>query len=135
MSEIRQSTNGPHSAALAIVIAAFALLLLRPFCDLTFAAADRAHAAPAATMAGHRIVGHAEPGIPLCDACCSIVSDGTLVYPAEPLVLRLPGAPLGAALFLLAGLPLFASWRYSARFYLAAPPERPFYARSARILR
>jgi len=126
---------GPHGAALAIVIAAFALLLLRPFCDLAFAAADHGHVAPAAAMAGYGVAGHADSETPKSETCCAMAWDESLVNPAELLSQGLPEMPLGAVLFLLAALPLFAGSRRSLRFCLAVPPERSFYARSARILR
>jgi hypothetical protein len=134
MFEIRQS-KGVHRAALAIVIAAFAMLLLRPFCDLAFAAAVQGDMAPAAAMAGHGTAGHAGSGTPLSTPCCAFVSNETLVNPAGLVSAGMPDALLGAALFLLVSLPLFARSRHSVRFCLAAPPNRPFYARSARILR
>lgn len=135
MSGICQSSKGPHGAALAIVIAALALLLLRPFCDFAFAAADRGYIASAAAMAGHDVAGHANSGTPISEACCAVVGDETLVKPAEPVIPWIPEALLGAALFILVGLPLFASSRHAVRYSLAAPPARTFYARSARILR
>jgi len=135
MSGIRQSRKGPHRAVLAVAIAALALLLLRPFCDLAFAAAGRVDVASAVTTMAHGAVGHAVPGTMPSEACCTDVSDRTLIKPVEPLIPWLLEAPLGAALFFLAALSLFASSRHSVRFFLAAPPERPFYARSARILR
>jgi len=102
-----------RGAALAIVIAALATLLLWPYCG----AAE-----------------HPDSGTPLSESCCAQVSDGTVVTPAA-LVSWPSDAPPGAALFLLAGLPLFPGSRPAARFRPAAPPERSFYARSARILR
>lgn len=127
------SVRWPRGSALAIVVLVLAFVLLRPFCDL--AAADQVHVAPTATVAGHGVAGHADSGTPLSAACCAQISAGTVVNPAASLVSWLSVAPLGAALFVLAGLPLFASSRHPARFRLAAPPERSFYARSARILR
>jgi len=127
--------GGTRGAALAIVIAALALLLLKPFCDLAFAAAGRVLIAPAATTMAHGVAGHAVPGTTPSGACCTDVADSALLMPAVPIIPWLPDAPLGAALFILAGLPLFAGSRQSVRFCLAAPPERSFYARSARILR
>jgi len=132
MADNLQRTKG---AALAIVITAVVLLLLRPLCGLAFSPAVQGDMAPAAVMAGHGAAGHADTGTPESVPCCASVSDGTLVNPAVLLSPGLPDAPLGAALFLLAGLPLFAMSQHSVRFRLTAPPERPFYARSARILR
>ena len=127
--------RGAGRAALALAVSALALLLLRPICDFAFAAAGRGGTAPAVTMIEHGVAGHADPAMPQSEACCTSAADETLLKSAEPLIASLPDVPLGAAFFLLAALPLFASSRTPARFCLAAPPERSFYARSARILR
>lgn len=129
------TARGPRGAALALVFVALALLLPRPFCDLAFAAASQSKAAPGVTTIVHGVAGHADTITPSSEACCANISDGTLVNPAGPLIPWLPDVPLGAALFVLAALPLFARPRHAVRCRLAAPPERHFYARSARILR
>ena len=127
--------RGPRGAALAIVIAALAALLLKPFCDPAFAAAGRVDMAPAVTTMAHGAAGFALPRSMPSEACCTDVADSSPLKLVELFIPRLPDAPLGAALFILAGLPLFAGSRQSVRFCLAAPPEQSFYARSARILR
>ena len=124
-----------RGAALAIVVAALALLLLKPFCDLAFAAAGRVDMAPAVTTMAHGAAGFALPRSMPSEACCTDVADSSPLKLVELFIPRLPDAPIGAALFVLAGLPLFAGSRHSVRRSLAAPPERSFYARSARILR
>ena len=127
--------RGAGRIALALAVSALALLLLRPICDFAFAAAGRGGTAPPVTMFEHGVAGHADPAMPQSEACCASAADETLLKPAEPLIAWLPDAQLGTAFFLLAALPLFAKSRTPARFCLAAPPERSFYARSARILR
>ena len=122
-------------AALALAVLALAWLLLRPVCDFAFTAAGRGGTAPAVTMSESGVAGHADPAMPQSEACCASAADETLLKPAEPLIAWLPDAQLGAAFFLLAAVPLFARCRTPVRFCLAAPPERSFYARSARILR
>ncbi len=129
------TVRGRRGAALALVFVALALLLPRPFCDLAFAAASQSKTAPALTTIVHGVAGHADAVTQSSEACCANISDGTVVSPAGPLVPWLPDVSLGAALFVLAALPLFARPRHAARFRLAALPERHFYARSARILR
>ena len=128
--------RGGPAIAFALAVVALGLLLLRPICDSAFTAAGHGGIATAiTTMIGHTVAGHPDPAAPQSEVCCASVADETLLKPAEPRIASLPDAPLGAAFFLLAALPLFASSRTPARFCLAAPPERSFYARSARILR
>ena len=127
--------HGAGRIALALATLALASLLLRPICDFALTAAGHGGAAPAVTVIEHGVAGHAGPAMPQSEACCTSAADETLLKSAEPLIASLPDVPLGAAFFLLAALPLFASSRTPARFCLAAPPERSFYARSARILR
>lgn len=118
---------------LALVFAALGFLSLRPFCDLAFAGThnDHARAVPAAAQGIHqdRDAGDAPSG-----TCCAGIKDGTLVKPAEPLISWTPGATLGATVFAFSGLVLARS-RNPVRTPLAVPPERSYYARSARILR
>ena len=121
--------------ALALATLALASLLLRPVCDSAFTAAGHGGIAPAVAMIGHAVTGHPDPAPAQSEACCASAADETLLKPAEPLIASLPDAPLGAAFFVVAALPLFARTRTPARSYFAAPPERSFYARSARILR
>lgn len=131
--------TGPRrtrGAALALVVAALALLVPNPFCDLAFAAAGNSEIASlAAAAAGHGIAGHAEPAAPESEACCASIADGTLINSAELLIPRMPDVSLGAAFIVLAGLLPVAGSRNAARVRFAAPPERSFYIRSARILR
>ena len=127
--------RGPRGIALALLFAALALLVLRPFCDLAFAAAGQGDLTPAVATLEHPATGHADQGTTPSEACCIDIADEILVKPVEPLAAWMAGAPLGAALILFAGLPSFAGSRHMARRRLAAPPERPFYVRSARILR
>lgn len=125
-----------RGAALALVVAALALLVLKPFCDLAFAAAGNGEIAPVAAMAvGHGIAGHPDPAAPESEACCASIADGTLIKPAEFLISWMPDVSLGAAFIVLAGLLPVAGSRNAARVRFAAPPERSFYIRSARILR
>jgi len=125
-----------RGAALAIVVAALVLLVLKPFCDLSFAAASNGQvASAAATAIGHGIAGHPDPAAPEPEACCSSIADGTLIKPAESVVSWMPDVSLGAAFIVLAGLLPVAGSRNAARLRFAAPPERSFYIRSARILR
>lgn len=123
-------------AALAIVVAALALLVLKPFCDLAFAAAGNGEIASVAAMAiGHGIAGHPDPAAPESEACCASSADGTLINSADLLMPWMPDVSLGAAFIVLAGLLPVAGSRNAARLRFAAPPERSFYIRSARILR
>ena len=125
-----------RGAALALVVAALALLVLKPFCDLAFAAAGKGEIASVAAMAiGHGIAGHPGPAAPESGACCATIADGTLINPAESLIPWMPDVPLGAAFIVLAGLLPVAGSRNAAKLRFAAPPERSFYIRSARILR
>lgn len=125
-----------RGAALALVVAALALLVLKPFCDLAFAAAGNGEIAPVAAKAiGHGLAGHPGPAAPESGACCASIADGTLINPAESLIPWMPDVSLGAAFIVLAGLLPVEGSRNAARVRLAAPPERSFYIRSARILR
>lgn len=125
-----------RGAALALVVAALALLVLKPFCDLAFAAAGNGEIAPVPAMAVvHGIAGHPGPAAPESEACCASIADGTLIKPAESLISWMPDVSLGAAFIILAGLLPVAGSRNAARVRFAAPPERSFYIRSARILR
>ena len=127
--------RGALGIALALAVAALGLLLLRPICDSAFTAAGHGGIAPAVAMIGHAVAGHPDPAPPQSEACCASVADETLLKAAEPLVTWMPDATLRAALFVIAALPLLSSSRHSAKFRLAAPPERSFYVRSARVLR
>ena len=124
----------PRAVLFALVFAALGFLSLRPFCDLAFAGthSGHAHAVSAAVPGIHqdRGAGDPQPG-----TCCARIKDGTLVKPAEPLILWAPGGPLGATLFALTGPLPFARSSDPVRTLLAVPPERSYYARSARILR
>lgn len=129
----------PHSVrgvALALVFAALALLVLKPFCDLAFTAAGNAEIASAAiTAIGHGSAGHPGPAAPESVACCASIVDETLINSAESHLPWMPDVLLGAA-FIVFGVPLpVKGLRNAARFRLAVPPERSFYLRSARILR
>ena len=119
----------------AVLAAALAVLALRPFCDLAFAGVGRGDCARLWAAAGQHAAEQPDPASDSTGECRVSINDANLVNPAEPLIPWVPDVPLGAALFILAGLPLFASSRNAVRFRLAVPPERPFYARSARILR
>lgn len=128
----------PRAVLFALVFAALGFLSLRPFCDLAFAGthsgthSDPAHAVSAAAQGIHQDRG---AGDTQSATCCARIKDGTLVKPAEPLISWTSGGTLGAALLAIAGLPLFARSSNPARSLLAVPPERSYYARSARILR
>ena len=125
-----------RGAAFALVVAALALLVLKPFCDLAFASSGDANSSTVvATAAGHAVAGHPGTEAPEAATCCATVSDATLINSAKSLVPRMPDVSLGAAFILLAGLVPVAGPRNAAKFGLAAPPERSFYVRSARILR
>lgn len=125
-----------RGAALALVVAALVLLLLKPFCDLAFAAAGNAEIASAAiTAIGHSSAGQPGPAAPEYAACCASIVDETLINSAESLLPWIPDILFGAAFIVLAGLLPVAGLRNAARFRLAVPPERSFYLRSARILR
>jgi len=125
-----------RGGALALVVAALALLALKPFCDLAFAAAGNGEVASAAiTAIGHGSAGHPGPAAPESVACCASIVDETLINSAEPLLPWMPDVPPGAAFIVLAGLLPAAGSRYAARIRLSFPPERSFYLRSARILR
>ena len=134
VDHVRAKQRAPHATALVLVFAALTLLLL-PFCDLRFATAGQGGIAPAVAPIGHGVAGYPEPAAPRSETCCTNIADEMLLKPAEPLIASMPGVPLGAALFLLAELPLFASARQAVKFRTGAPPERSFYVRSARILR
>jgi len=115
---------------------ALALLVLKPFCDLAFASTGNGNlAAGAVATTGLGMAGHPDPVAPESATCCASVADGTLINAAGPTNPRIPDLPLVAAFIVLAGLPPVAGSRHAARFRLAAPPERSFYLRSARILR
>lgn len=124
----------PRAVVLALVFAALGFLSLRPFCDFAFAAAYSDHAQPvsAAAQGIHQDRGTGETP---SGTCCAGIKDGTLLKPAEPLISWTPGGTLGAMLFAFSGLLLFARSRNAVRTPLAVPPERSYYARSARILR
>ena len=108
---------------LALVFVALGFVALRPFCELALAA----H--------GHASAGQQDPaGAPSAN-CCATVKGGTLVKPAEPLASWTQGGTLGTVLLASAGLLLLARSRDPARKLPAVLSERPFYARSARILR
>lgn len=125
-----------RGAALALVVAALALLVLKPYCDLAFAAAGNgAIASVAATAMGHGLAGHPVPAAPQSEACCASIADGTLINSAELLIPWMPDLSLDAAFIVLAGLLPVVGSRNAARFRLAVSPGRSFYLRSARILR
>lgn len=131
-----KSTLGMRRAMmLALAFVALGFVSLRPFCELAFANGGHSDVATVVAVAGHFVAGHPDREDMPSAACCASVEDGTLVKPAEPLVSWTQGGLLGAVLFASAGLLLFARSRNPARRLLAVPPERSFYARSARILR
>ena len=134
VEHIPAKQRGPRATALVLVFAALTLLLL-PFCELTLATAGQGGFAPAVASIGHGVAGHPEPAAPRSETCCTNIVDEMLLKPAEPLIASMPGVALGAALFLLAELPLSATTRHAVKFRPAALPERSFYLRSARILR
>lgn len=125
----------PQLVSLALMIIALGFAILHPYCELAFANGGNgpfagfsaAEASPAAAQPCHE-----EESTTIC---CASVQDWTLVKQAGTLVSWTPGGTLGAVFFVIAGLPLIASSRGAARYRFAAPPERSFYARSARILR
>lgn len=120
---------------LAVILAALALLLLRPFCGLVSAGNGQSDVAGGVRAAGHVVAEHPDPGDALSGTCCATIKDGTLVKPAEPLVSWTAGGTLGTAVFAFTGLLLFAPSRNPVRILLAVPPQRSYYFRSARILR
>lgn len=119
---------------IAVLAAALGLLALHPFCDLAFAA-GHGDCTRLSSATGQHAAAESNPAGDSSVACGISVKDPTLVNPPEPLVSWTPGGVLVATLFAFAGLPLLASSRNSVRLRLASPPERSFYARSARILR
>lgn len=137
----RQAAQVPRprsvrGVALAIAVAALALLVLKPFCDLAFASAGKGGFASAAAMtSGHAIPVHTGPATPDSAMCCASVTGGSLINSAESQVPWMPDISLGVAFIVLAGLLPVAGSRNAAWSRFAAPPERSFYLRSARILR
>jgi len=124
----------PRALLFALVFAALGFLSLRPFCELAFAGTHSEHA-QAVSAAALGIQQDRGTGDTRSGTCCARIKDGTLVKPAEPLISWTSGGTLGAALLAIAGLPLFAPSSNPARAHFAVPPERSYYARSARILR
>jgi len=119
---------------LALVFAALAFVLLRPFCELKYAGEANSGVAGFVAAAGHDAAAHPRGETP-SGTCCSSVKDGTLVKPAELLTSWTRGDSPGALIFASAGLLLFARPRNPAGRRLAVPPGSSFYTRSARILR
>lgn len=117
------------------LVAVLALLALRPFCDLALAGGAHGDCARLWSSAGQHAAGHPDPATDSTVECRGSIDDTTLVTPGEPLALWSPQAPPVPALLAFAGLLRFAGARNTVRFRLAVPPERPFYARSVRILR
>ena len=131
-----KSTLGiPRAMMLALVFVALAFVSLRPFCQLAFANDGQSGVAGFVTAAGHAPAEHPDRGDTPCGTGCTSIKDGTLVKPAEPLASWTRSGSLGAVLFASTGLLLFVRSRNPARRLLVIPPERSFYARSARILR
>lgn len=120
---------------LALVFVALAFVLLRPFCEVEYAGEGNSGAAGFVTAAGHDTAAPPGRGDTPPGTCCSSVTDGTIVKPAELLTSWTRGGSLGAALLASTGLLLFARSRNPAERRLAVSPGRSFYARSARILR
>jgi len=125
-----------RGAAVALVVVALALLVLKPFCDFAFGGAGSGAIAAVASKSGaYGMAGHPGPAVPDSTGCCATISDETLIKPAEYFAPPAPGLSLGVALIALAGFAPAAGSRFPARHRPAAPPERSYYARSARILR
>ena len=119
----------------AVALLAFALTILRPFCDVAFAAAGpdvHAHQIQGETRAAFEE--HARHDPPGGD-CCTSVGDWTpvppLALPAAWMAGETPAAAPRAPID--RHIPAYA--HRPARVAQAPPPERSFYARSARILR
>ena len=117
------------------LVAALSVLALRPYCASAFAGQAQADCARLWSSAGQHAAGHPAPATDPAVECRGSIDDATPVVPVEPLAPRLPDELPAAAFFAFAGLLLFARPRNAAKFRRAVPPERPFYARSARIRR
>lgn len=124
-----------RQVSVVMLVAALALLALRPLCGLAFAGGTQSACARLWSAAGQHAAGHPGPASDSTAACRGNINDATLVKSGELPASWMPDEPPAAALLAFAGLLLFAGSRNAVRFRLAAPPERPFYARSARILR
>lgn len=124
-----------RQVSVVMLVAALALLALRPLCGLAFAGGTQADCARLWSVAGLHAAGHAGPTSDSSAECRRNINDATLVKSGELPAPWIPDQPPAAALLAFAGLLLFAGWRKAVRLRLTDPPERSFYVRSARILR
>jgi len=109
----------------AAAFAALLLALVHPFCSIPFVGTGAAHAAMSSP----------ETGGTLPDTCCSDAKDGALAKPAGVLMASPAEDSFGAPLGSWIRLPASSHAGAVVDTALAAPPQRSYYARSARILR
>lgn len=109
----------------AAACAALLLVLVHPFCNFAHAGSAIHHASALNPDTGDTLPG----------TCCSDAEDGALMKPAEQFMPSTVGGTQGAAPVSWIRVPIFSRAKAATRITLAAPPERSYYARSARILR
>lgn len=135
LAAARSARRRARSVLLALAFISLAFVLLRPFCELTFGSDGPNGVVGILYAGGHASTGRMDGGDSRSGTCCDSVKDGTLLTLVEPTALRAQGGSLAVLAFVSAGLLLLARPRNPAGKFLPAPPERSYYARSARILR